>query len=228
MTTFIKALKKSVPAGWIFSPKSYSQEGEDMVYRSFFETRKNYKGFYVDVGAHHPTRFSNTFYFYRKGWHGINIEPTPGAGRLFDIYRKRDININAGISSQAGSLPFYCFDDEPALNSFSKTEAEHTNANTRYKITRVINIAAMTLAGVLEKHLPDGQAIDFLNIDAEGFEMEVLISNDWSRYTPLFIIIEIKMAIENITGSAVYNYLTERNYVLVAKTMRTSFFKYNG
>ena len=58
--------------------KSYAQEGEDLIlYRMIYG--KIDKGFYVDVGAHHPKRFSNTYFFYRKGWRGINVEPMPGS-----------------------------------------------------------------------------------------------------------------------------------------------------
>ena len=64
---------------------SYSQEGEDMILRRLFETRR--RGFYVDVGAHHPRRFSNTYYFYRQGWSGINIDAAPGSMKLFDRLR---------------------------------------------------------------------------------------------------------------------------------------------
>jgi FkbM family methyltransferase len=227
MNTFIKNLKKRFPIDKFFFHRSYSQEGEDMIYRSFFEGRKKYKGFYVDVGAHHPYRFSNTLYFYKKGWRGINIEPTPGADKLFKIFRKRDINVNAGININAGLLPFYCF-NEPALNSFAKDISETRAASTKYSVTKVINVKTMPLAQILDDYLPAGQTIDFLNIDAEGFDLEVLKSNNWSIYKPLFVIVEVKIDIKNLTASAIYNYLTERNYELVAKTMRTSFFKFSG
>jgi len=227
MTELIKSLKKRFPVDKFFFHRSYSQEGEDMIYRSFFENRKNYKGFYVDVGAHHPYRFSNTLYFYKKGWRGINIEPTPGADWLFNLFRKRDININAGINTAAGMLPFYCF-NEPALNSFSKEISETKAGIPRYNITQVIPIKTMPLAQILDSYLPPGQTIDFFNIDAEGFDLEVLKSNNWSRYIPLFIIVETRIDIKNLTSSVIYNYLSEKSYELVAKTMRTSFFKFKG
>ena len=96
-----KTVLKYLPIHLFQSHNSYSQEGEDMVLRSFFEGKKNYKGFYIDVGAHHPYRYSNTLYFYKKGWCGINIEPTPGAIKTFNFFRRRYININFGISGQS-------------------------------------------------------------------------------------------------------------------------------
>lgn len=78
-----------------FHHKSYSQEGEDMILSRIFGDKKN--GFYVDVGAHHPFRFSNTYLFYKRGWLGINIDAMPGSMRLFDRFRKNDINIESAI-----------------------------------------------------------------------------------------------------------------------------------
>lgn len=195
-----------------------------MIYRSFFENRKHYKGFYIDVGAHHPYRYSNTVHFYQNGWCGINVEPTPGAIRLFNLFRKRDINLNIGIDIEPGVLPFYCF-NEPALNSFDKKIAENKAVTTKYRITNVIEIRTLPLSQILDRHLPLGQKIDFLNIDAEGFDLQVLKSNDWTRYIPLFIMVEVGITLDNLTGSEIYNYLTARDYELVAKTSRTSFFK---
>lgn len=84
----------------------YSQDGEDALLSSFYERKKGYKGFFVDVGAHHPYRFSNTAYYYKKGWRGINIEPTPNLFNVFLKHRKRDINLNLGIGS-GETLTFY-------------------------------------------------------------------------------------------------------------------------
>jgi FkbM family methyltransferase len=224
MKLFINALKKRFPVDRFFFHRSYAQEGEDMIYRSFFENRKKHKGFYIDVGAHHPYRFSNTLHFYQNGWNGINIEPTPSSIKLFNILRKRDVNLNCGISTVAGTMPFYCF-NESAMNSFSKEISENKAATTRYKISKIVDVKTLPLAQVLDKYLPAKQTIDFLSIDAEGFDLEVLKSNNWNKYIPLFIIIEDKSVINELENSAIYNYLAQRNYQIVAKTQRTSFFK---
>ena len=104
-----------------YARKSYSQEGEDMILRRLFEKQKT--GFYVDVGAHHPKRFSNTLFFYKKGWHGINIDAMPNSMSLFDKIRPRDINLEVPISEKKQKLKYYMF-NEPALNGFSKELAE--------------------------------------------------------------------------------------------------------
>ena len=223
MKISVKALKQKFPVDKFFFRRSYSQEGEDMIYRSFYENRKHHKGFYVDVGAHHPFRFSNTLHFYQKGWKGINIEPTPSAKKLFDVFRKRDINLNIGISRDGKTLPFYCF-NEPALNSFSKDIAD-SKAATKYWVTGVIPVETLPLARVLDTYLPPAQVIDLMNIDAEGFDLEVLESNNWEKYAPLFIMVEASLDLTHPASSPVYCFLTEKNYELVAKTMRTLLFK---
>jgi len=83
---------------WKFKRISYSQEGEDLILERFFEGMNT--GFYVDVGAFHPKRFSNTYIFYKKGWHGINIDARPGSMKLFNFVRPRDINLEIPISNE--------------------------------------------------------------------------------------------------------------------------------
>src|SRR5690554_7725497 len=119
MLSIRKRIRRWFPLDKFLSHRSYSQEGEDMVLRGFYEDKKNYRGFYIDIGAHHPFRFSNTMYFYKKGWKGINIEADPKALKLFNGFRKRDINLNIGISGIKQLLTSYSF-NESALNGFSK------------------------------------------------------------------------------------------------------------
>jgi hypothetical protein len=85
-------IRNRIPFGRI----TYSQEGEDMVLARLFEGLGR-PGFYVDIGAHHPVRFSNTFYFYRRGWHGVNVDALPGTAMLFQRMRPRDKTIECGV-----------------------------------------------------------------------------------------------------------------------------------
>ena len=196
-----------------------------MVLRSLFEGQKNYKGFFVDVGAHHPYRFSNTLHFYQKGWRGINIEPTPGAIKAFNTFRSKDINLNIGISDHQGKLTFYCF-NEPALNGFSKElSEERNNTSKKYKIIKEVDVETYPLSDILDKYVPAGQKIDFLTIDVEGLDLMVLKSNNWDKYKPSYILVEDKIDFTNLSDSEVYRYLDERGYKMVAKTLRTLFFK---
>ncbi|MCP2732462.1 FkbM family methyltransferase, partial [Symplocastrum sp. BBK-W-15] len=100
---------------YLYHNLSYSQEGEDMIISRFFEGKK--QGFYVDVGAHHPQRFSNTYRFYLQGWRGINIDAMPGSMEIFNKIRANDINLEISISDCNQILTYYEF-NEPALNGF--------------------------------------------------------------------------------------------------------------
>jgi len=206
-----------------FSTKSYSQEGEDMILRRIFEGAR--KGFYVDIGAHHPKRFSNTYYFYKQGWRGINIDATPDSMKAFDKSRPADINIEAPVSSKKQNLTFYMF-DEPALNGFSKQLSEQRSTNGQaYKIIRTIDIETVTLSEILSKHLPKGQLIDFMSIDVEGLDYDVLLSNDWSRFRPKIILVEIpNRSLEDLFKHEITKLLNSEGYVITSKTMYTVFF----
>lgn len=202
---------------------AYSQEGEDLVLERFFENKKT--GFYVDIGALHPRRFSNTYLFYLKGWKGINIEPRPGSSRVFNRTRPRDINLEIPISNQKEKLTYYIF-NEPALNGFSKDISSSRNGYQNYKIVKEVLLHTQTLEEVLDKYLPQNQEIDFLTIDVEGLDYNVLLSNNWNKYNPKIILIEdLEFSFNNIDKSKVFNFLNSKGYSLFAKTVNTLFFQ---
>lgn len=164
---------------------TYSQTGEDLILNLFF--KKN-DGFYVDIGANNPRLFNNTYLFYLKGWRGINIEPSPNNIKLFYRTRKKDINLNIGISSQKDNLNFYIM-DESTLSTFSKDTADEYK-KMGHHVIETKKVQTKRLDDVLRENLPKDKEIDFFSIDTEGFDKEVLKSNDWSKYRPKFIIIE--------------------------------------
>jgi FkbM family methyltransferase len=203
--------------------ESYSQHGEDMVLKSYFENQST--GFFVDIGAHHPFRFSNTYYFYKKGWRGINVDPKPGTKQLFDFFRSRDINLELGVAQEESSLTYYMF-DEPALNSFSKDLSESRDSNTIFHIIGTQEVPVIPLKQILEKHVPANTRIDFLTVDVEGLDLEVLASNDWEKFRPSFIIAEdLDFKFEKPTESDIYNYLAGVGYQLSGKTLASLIFK---
>ena len=207
----------------IYGTKSYSQEGEDMILRRLFEGKSN--GFYVDVGAHHPRRFSNTFYFYRRGWRGINIEPNPDAMAAFRSARSRDTNLQLGIGETEGVLTYYCF-EEPALNTFDSSVAHKRQTEHDRPLAKTQEIPVRRLSAVLEAHVPTEQTIDFLSIDVEGFDLSVLRSNDWKRFRPHCVLVEsLDKTLEEIVTGDVCVFMKERGYVVFAKTFNTLFFR---
>lgn len=220
----LKFIKNKVFDG--HAVKSYAQEGEDLVLARILGNLNISTGFFVDIGAHHPTRFSNTYYFYRKGWRGINVDALPGTKKLFNRMRPRDISIECGVGAKKGTLKYFLF-NEPALNTFSEKEAVKKNIHP-YHIVETLEIPVVTLKQILDEHLPTESQIDFMTIDVEGFDHEVISSNDWSRYRPSVILVELlNTEIELLGKHPTSQLLRSHNYRAFAKTYNTFFFVAN-
>lgn len=204
-----------------FQNRSYSQEGEDLILSKFFDGKR--KGFFVDVGAFHPVRFSNTLKFYKLGWHGINIEARPGSKKLFDSIRKRDINVEYPVSDVASELVYYCF-NEPALNGFSPQLTMERNGIGHYKVIKEIKMMTKRLDEILDEYLPIDQKIDFMSIDVESFDLNVLKSNNWNKYKPEVILVE-DLEFDFNNSSSITSYLGSNGYQMFARTFNTSLFK---
>lgn len=112
----IKRRAQQMLLGYHSYAPSFSSAGEDMILRHIIGSDKR-NGFFVDVGAYHPTLFSNTYFFYLNGWRGINIEARPGSKALFDRVRPRDTNLELGISRNRGELTYYFIGDDSTMNS---------------------------------------------------------------------------------------------------------------
>lgn len=164
----------------------FSQEGEDIFVNRLFGDRQS--GYYIDVGAHHPTRFSNTFALYKKGWRGINIDATPGSMDPFKKLRPDDINLEVAVSDKTEPLALHVF-KEGALNTFDPLLSMSYTTDGWEKVD-MIELQPRPLADVLDQYVPVGQTIDLLSIDVEGEDLGVLRSNDWGKYCPDVIIIE--------------------------------------
>lgn len=193
-----------------------SQEGEDVVLRRIFESQKT--GFYVDIGAHHPIKFSNTYLFYKKGWKGINIEPNIDQMKLFTTIRPGDINLNLGISNKEGEICYYKF-EEPALNTFDESMSNQY-LNHGHKLLSRKQVLVKRLDEILSEYAVDRE-IDFMSIDVEQHELSVLESNDWAKFKPKVICIEAG----NRNLNSVKNYLTNVGYIYFASTGLSRFFR---
>ena len=192
--------------------RSWSQEGEDIWLQERFG---NKKGFYVDVGALHPFRFSNTAWAYEKGWHGINIEPNVECFRLFEIFRPKDINVNCGVSDKEGEMTYYCF-EEPAYNGFD------ANAHAEFPVRETRAVKVRTLADILKENKVN--RVDFLDIDVEGLELNVLKSIDFSVDIE-YILIEQHVKVDSIDQTPEYQFLKEKGYDILAKYRRTAVYE---
>jgi FkbM family methyltransferase len=199
---------------------SFSQEGEDLILQRLVEGKTN--GFYVDVGAHHPFRFSNTYKFYLQGWRGINMDPLPGCMDLFDTLRPHDINLEIAISSQNAEQLYYYMFSEPAFNTFIKEKADWLVENSKAQLIERKQIQTTTFKEVCQKHLPKGQAIDILSIDVEGMDLTVLESNDWDLYRPKYLVVESFMqGLEDHQRSPLHTFLSNNGYLMVSKAVHS-------
>ena len=205
-----------------YASKNYSQEGEDMILRYLFASKM--EGFYIDVGAHHPTRFSNTYFFYKRGWSGVNIDATPGSMKLFRKWRPRDINVEVAIGREHTAMRFFEFDD-PALNSLDVELSAMRNTGHSCVVREQI-LMTRTLADVLTEHFPGGRHVDFMSVDVEGMDLDVLQSNDWDFFRPSFVLVEcLGTDIRRIDESPIYQFLIGLSYELFAKTVGTFIFR---
>ncbi|MBC9929412.1 FkbM family methyltransferase [Chitinophaga qingshengii] len=221
----IKKLLSSLFPRIRYSVVAYSAEGEDLILKRLFEKKK--KGVYVDVGAHHPFRFSNTYLFYRKNWRGINIDPQPGMHLLFNRYRPGDINLEMGVSGIPQELTYAIF-NEPALNTFSAEKVQEYTQKPCYQVIDRKKVKTAPLADILDRHLPQGTSIDFITIDAEGMDLEVLRSNNWDKYRPSYVLVESQpFELEKEGDSELLGFMREMGYFIFAKTYYTYFFKNN-
>ncbi len=176
-------------------------------------------GFYVDVWANHPSRLSNTYFFYKsRWWHGINIEPNPALIKNFFL-RKRDTNLNIGIAPQSGEMNFYEIHPD-TLSTFNKSSAEDY-IKQWHPLKKEYMIPVKPLSQVLSE-CSIGIDIDFFSVDTEGFDMEVLKSNDWNRFRPKAIVLETieykKDGWWDKLTSFFETYLKEQKYKIYADT----------
>ncbi|MEP6852827.1 MAG: FkbM family methyltransferase [bacterium] len=164
---------------------SYAQNAEDVVLARAFGDRAD--GFYVDVGANEPTHDSVTRHFYDRGWTGINIEPQAGCFEALQRQRPRDTNLNVGVGSAPGRLTLYVVPAAQAMSTFSAEQAERLHAMGYKTTTRVVEVR--TLSEVFAEHVGD-RTVDFLKVDVEGLEEDVLGGFDWARWRPRAVVVE--------------------------------------
>ena len=206
-----------------FRRDAYSQEGEDLLLLKLLQWKRN--GFYLDVGAHHPYRYSNTAILNRDfGWSGCNIDPLPGTKELFDQYRRGDINIEVGVAGENGRMTFFHFNPE-AYSTFDSIKAEKLIAQG-VELVKKQKIDIKPLSQILCESGLEGRTIDLMNLDVEGLELEVLNSFDFNDWEPKVICVEVlNSRWENLVDDPVFMDLQGKGYVLRAKTVNTCVFE---
>ena len=163
---------------------SYAQNFEDVILARVFKGQP--LGFYIDVGVWQPTLHSVTRHFYDLGWSGVNIEALPSNLEAIRAARPRDININAAASTHPGPLVFH--EVRQTGLSTSRLDYATMHATAGFDV-RDVEVQTVTLKAVCDEYA-QGRVIDFLKIDVEGAEADVVASADWERYRPRIVLIE--------------------------------------
>lgn len=183
---------------------SYAQNGEDVVLHRALQKKS---GFYVDIGAGFSTLDSVTKLFYDLGWSGINVEPQPQLFSLLQQKRTRDINIQAAVGSVEKETKFTIFPDAWGL----ATANEQLAREAKYE-KKEITVNVLTLESILENHAK-GKTIDFLKIDVEGNELDVLKSFDIEKWSPRVLVAEVVAHCkENAVSEPITKYLEDFGY----------------
>ena len=180
---------------------SHSQYGEDLIIDNFF--KKKQFGVYMDIGANDPNILSSTKRFYLKGWRGVNVEPDSTVFKQLVKHRSCDQNLNIGIGLP-GEQIFYKMNPS-TLSTFCENIANDAVKNG-YQIISKANVTLKPLSQVISDSFGETQ-IDFLSLDVEGYEIVVLMTNDWKRFRPTLLLVEI-----NRNKKEIYDYLLEQNY----------------
>lgn len=162
---------------------SYAQNGEDILLSRLFKGKTD--GFFIDVGAALPIDHSVTYHFYKQGWHGINIEPIPQFFNMFQLERLRDINLRCAMGSVSGTHIFYEVADNLGRSSMDSKTAN--DASIGHEVIQY-EVPVITLNDLYERY--SLVEVDFLKIDVEGWEREVLLGNDWSKNRPCVVLVE--------------------------------------
>jgi FkbM family methyltransferase len=189
---------------------SWAQAGEDLALISALAGVD--KGRYIDVGAHHPSRFSVTRVLYERGWTGINIEANSDLIAKFEIERTRDINLNYCVGNSA-EYSFHVF-EEPALSTVSidwKNRFLQENQN----LSETRTVKGVKLSTVVEDFFSDGE-FTFLNIDVEGADLEALESLEMNKIRstlwPKWVMLESAAPVLNALETPAVKYLINFGY----------------
>lgn len=212
-----------------YATESYSQLGEDAVIMKLFQQVLHIaEPSFIDVGAHDPYEISNTALFHNAGCHGINIEANPILFKRFLAERPDDVNVNCGVSSFSDSgkeMPFYMIDDWSGRNSFSKEMVEKfVKDYPQFKIREVRKIPMKSLQSILDENKVS-QCPDYMSIDIEGMEFDVLKDFDLKNNGPKVMTLEINEY--SRYGEALKDLILDAGYFLWLKIGENSTFVKN-
>jgi len=214
------------------SRRSYSQVAEDLL--AAYYLRKDRNITYVDVGCLWPIEHSNTYFFYRRGGSGICIDPNPTVKDDYEKARPRDRFVNCGVGLKPELMTYFQFAN-PVFNTFSAPRAAelqkaHLEKGARggrelvaEALVEVRPLRAILLAADWRGQF--GPTIDFLSIDVEGRELEVISSMDFSYARPSLIVMETAVKTQRHRGEQAQQILLDQGYSICGQTGHDTFFR---
>ena len=186
----------------------FSQFGEDISINRIFP--KPMSGFFVDVGCYHPKQHNNTWQLYKKGWNGINIDIDSIKIEGFSALRPKDTNINCAVSNMNGEVSYYTNGFYSLVNSL---DSDYVKGKKNY-IKK--SVKCYKLTNIIDDSKYKNREIDFLSVDAEGHDLDVLRSLDFDTYNPKLIAVEAYQAtLSEVQKTELYQFLIQKDYCLV-------------
>jgi FkbM family methyltransferase len=207
-----------------FYKNTLSQDKEDLFIKKFFKDKR--EGTYLDIGCFNPLLWNITYLLYKKGWHGINVDIQKINIDLFNVARPDDINICCALYDKKKILNLYNLQGEnnSAVMTIDKSHAEKMKFLFSKNIIKK-KIQTLTFSEMIKNHKITINNIDFLNIDTEGSDFNILRSINIQKYKPKLICIEISQFTKQVDKKKILNYLKSNNYKYIYKTSVSSFFK---
>jgi FkbM family methyltransferase len=204
--------------------KSYAQCGEDLIAWYMFREFNIPQPTYLDIGANHPTELSNTYLFYTLGCRGLLVEPNVDLVPLLREVRPEDTTLNIGIGPVTTEADYYRV-TTPSWNTFDKATAEHYDRVTKgqVKVVGVVKVPLVNVNEVLARH-HGGRTPDFVSLDVEGLELDILRSLDWEKHRPKVVCVETLVAGTRRQKLEAANFLTEKGYVARGSTFVNTLF----
>lgn len=199
---------------------SYSQCGEDILSLYALRVLGIDVPSYLDIGANHPYRFSNTYLMYLLGGRGINIEPDPEAADFIRRVRPDDTTITAGVAKKTGEMDFFLMTTNVA-NTFIRAEAEELQKRDGNLIKRVVRVPVYNIRTLLAER---GFMPDFLSLDVEGMDLEILESMDWVDCRPKVICVETIDYFSQKKRPEIVQFLGKQGYTVHADTFINTIF----
>ena len=176
----------------------YSQWGEDLEIYNFFKDKK--KGVYLDIGCFHPYIYSNTCLLYKKGWYGTNIDINQTSIDLFNIARPKDTNLCTTVNETNKEFTMYFDDPFSPVNTLDKNFYQSLNKSF-FKNKKILSIKSKKIKEIIDISNIENK-IDFINIDVEGLDYDILKQINLSKFNVKLISIET----HNVDGSDTKNY----------------------